>query len=266
MSATLTRVVPSALFDVRNPQRLLERSVMVYRRTWLIFVSGFFEPLFYLLSIRVGLSALVGDIDVDGQLVPYDQFVAPALLAASAMNGAVFDSTMNIFFKIKQSHLYDAVLATPMSAGDVALGEIGFAVIRGGAYSAAFLVTMWVMGMVQSPWAVLAVPAAVLIGFAFASIGMACTTYMRNWADFEYVPAVTLPLFLFSATFYPISQYGSWAWVVQLSPLYHGVVLVRAANLGVWSPVLLVHAGILVVLTIVGIAIAARRIEALLLK
>ena len=232
MSATLTRVVPTALLDVRNPQRLLERSVMVYRRTWLIFVSGFFEPLFYLLSIRVGLSALVGDVDVDGQLVPYDQFVAPALLAASAMNGAVFDSTMNIFFKIKQSHLYDAVLATPMSAGDVALGEIGFAVIRGGAYSAAFLVTMWVMGMVESPWAILAVPAAVLIGFAFASIGMACTTYMRSWADFEYVPAVTLPLFLFSATFYPISQYGSWAWVVQLSPLYHGVVLVRAANLG----------------------------------
>ena len=110
------------------------------------------------------------------------------------------------------------------------------------------------MGMVQSPWAVLAVPAAVLIGFAFASIGMACTTYMRNWADFEYVPAVTLPLFLFSATFYPISQYGSWAWVVQLSPLYHGVVLVRAANLGVWSPVLLVHAGILVALTVIGIA------------
>jgi len=80
------------------------------------------------------------------------------------------------------------------------------------------------------------------------------------------VPAVTLPLFLFSATFYPISQYGSWAWVVQLSPLYHGVVLVRSANLGVWSPVLLVHAGILLALTVIGIAIAARRIEALLLK
>ena len=125
---------------------------------------------------------------------------------------------------------------------------------------------MWVMGMVESPWAVLAVPAAVLIGFAFASIGMACTTYMRTWADFEYVPSVTLPLFLFSATFYPVSQYGSLGWLVQLSPLYHGVVLVRAANLGEWSPVLLVHAGILVAITLVGIAIAARRIESLLLR
>ena len=266
MSATLTRIVPDALLDVRSPQRLLERSVMVYRRTWLIFVSGFFEPLFYLLSIRVGLSALVGDIEVGGKLVPYDQFVAPALLAASAMNGAVFDSTMNIFFKLKHSHLYDAVLATPMSAGDVAVGEIGFAVVRGAAYSTAFLITMWIMGMVESPWAVMAVPAAILIGFAFAAVGMACTTYMRNWADFEYVPSVTLPLFLFSATFYPISQYGEWGWVVQLSPLYHGVVLVRAANLGEWSPVLLVHAGILVALTLVGSVIAARRIKTLLLK
>ncbi len=266
MSATVARIVPEALFDIRSPQRLMERSVMVYRRTWIIFVSGFFEPLFYLLSIRVGLSALVGDVEVGGELVPYDMFVAPALLAASAMNGAVFDSTMNIFFKIKQSHLYDTVLATPMSAADVAVGEIGFAVVRGGAYSAAFLLTMWVMGMVESPWAVLAVPAAVLIGFAFASIGMAATTYMRSWADFEYVPSVTLPLFLFSATFYPVSQYGEWGWLVQLSPLYHGVVLVRAANLGEWSPVLLVHAGILAVITVVGVAIAARRIESLLLK
>jgi len=266
VSATLTRVVPTALLDVRNPQRLLERSVMVYRRTWLIFVSGFFEPLFYLLSIRVGLSALVGDVDVDGRLVPYDQFVAPALLAASAMNGAVFDSTMNIFFKIKQSHLYDAVLATPMSAGDVALGEIGFAVIRGGAYSAAFLVTMWVMGMVQSPWAVLAVPAAVLIGFAFASIGMACTTYMRTWADFEYVPAVTLPLFLFSATFYPVSEYEGWAWVVQLSPLYHAVAVARGLSMGVWSWTYIVHISVLVAMGLFGLIATAKRIDKLLIK
>jgi lipooligosaccharide transport system permease protein len=264
-SATLTRIVPDVVFDVRSPQRLMERSVMVYRRTWIIFVSGFFEPLFYLLSIRIGLTALVGDVEVDGRLAPYDQFVAPALLAASAMNGAVFDSTMNVFHKIKHSKLYDTVLGTPLSAGDVAVGEIGFAVVRGGTYSVAFLLTMWAMGMVESPWAVMAVPAAVLIGFAFASIGMAATTYMRSWSDFEYVPSVTLPLFLFSATFYPLSQYGQWAWVVQLSPLYHGVVLVRAANFGEWSPSLLVHAGVLIAITAVGMTLAARRIERLLL-
>ena len=181
------------------------------------------------------------------------------------MNGAVFDSTMNVFYKMKYARLYDTVLATPLTAGDVAVGEISFAVVRGALYSTAFLLTMWVLGMVQSPWVVLSVPACVLIGFAFASAGMACTTFMRSWADFEYIPAVTLPLFLFSATFYPIEHYGDWAWLVQLSPLYHGVVLVRAANLGVWSNELIGHAAVLVAITVAGIAVAARRVEALLL-
>jgi len=263
---TATRIVPDVLLDVRRPQRMIERSVMVYRRSWIIILTGFFEPLFYLLSIRIGLSQLVGDVEIGGRSIPYDEFVAPALMAAAAMNGAVFDSTMNVFYKLKHAKLYDSVLATPLSAGDVAVGEIGFAVIRGLLYSTAFLATMWALGMVQSAWVVLALPACVLIAFAFASIGMACTTFMRTWADFEYVPAVTLPLFLFSATFYPLSEYGQWAWAVQLSPLYHGVALVRAANLGEWSPVLVAHAGVLIGLAVVGMSIAARRIESLLLK
>lgn len=267
MSSALAgaRIVPAAVFDIRRPQRLIERSAMVYRRTWLILVSGFFEPLFYLLSIRVGLAALVGEVELGGELVAYDLFVAPGLLAASAMNGAVFDTTGNVFYKLKNSRLYDAVLTTPLSAGDVAAGEIGFAVIRGTLYGAAFLATMWVLGMVESPWAVLAVPAASLVAFTFAAVGMACTTFMRVWADMEYVPAVTLPLFLFSATFYPVSSYGEWGWLVQLSPLYHGVALIRAANLGEWSPALLAHAGVLVAIALVGTAVAARRVERLLL-
>ena len=264
-SGTLTRILPDVLLDVRRPQRMIERSAMVYRRNWMVIFSGFFEPLFYLLSIRIGLSALVGDIEIDGRLIPYDEFVAPGLMAAAAMNGAVFDSTMNVFHKWKQTKLYDSLLATPLSAGDVAVGEIGFAVIRGLMYSTAFLLTMLALGMVRSPWMVLSIVACVLIGFAFASIGMACTTFMRSWADFEYVPAVTLPLFLFSATFFPLSSYGQWGWIVQLSPLYHGVALVRAANLGEFSPALFVHAGVLVGLSITGITITARRIESLLL-
>jgi lipooligosaccharide transport system permease protein len=263
--AAHTRIVPAVVFDIKRPHLLVERSLMVTRRSWVAMVSGFFEPLFYLLSIRIGLSALVGDLEVGGQLIAYDAFVAPGLMAASAMNGAVFDSTMNVFFKLKITKLYDSVLSTPLSAGDVALGEIMFAVLRGAIYSTAFMVTMWVMGMVESPWFLLSVPACVLIGFAFASIGMALTTFMRSFEDFEYVPAATLPLFLFSATFYPVSQYGEWGWVVQLSPLYHGVELIRAANLGEWRVELLAHIAVLVVITIVGSAIAARRIERLLL-
>ena len=119
---------------------------MVNRRTWLVMFSGFFEPLFYLLSIRIGVGELIGDVTVGGVTVDYAEFVAPALLAASAMNGAIYETTMNVFFKLKYERLYDTVLATPMSPADVALGEIGWAVIRGGLYSAAFLVTMTALG------------------------------------------------------------------------------------------------------------------------
>lgn len=264
-SAIVTRIVPAVLFDVRRPQRLVERSLVVTRRGWLMVVSGFFEPLFYLLSIRVGLSALVGDVDVGGELVPYDEFVAPGLMAASAMNGAVFDSTMNVFHKWKHARLYDSLLATPLSAGDIAVGEVTWAVIRGLLYSTAFLMTMLALGMVGSPWMVLSIGACVLIGFAFAAVGMACTTFAKSWADFDYLPAVTLPLFLFSATFYPLSSYGEWSWVVQLSPLYHGVALIRAANVGEFSSSIIVNIAVLGGLAIIGTAITARRIEKLLL-
>jgi lipooligosaccharide transport system permease protein len=259
------RIVPVELFGARRPQRMVERSLFVYRRSWLVVVSGFFEPLFYLLSIRIGFAALIGDVTVDGRTIGYAEFVAPALMAAAAMNGAIYDSTMNVFYKLKVSKLYDSVLATPMSTADVALGEIAWAMLRGLVYSTAFVVTMWALGMTMSPWIVLALPACVLLGFAFAAVGMAVTSYMRTWSDFEYVPAVQVPLFLFSATFFPLEQYGGWSWLVQLSPLYHGVALVRAANLGEWSWGLVGHVAFLVALAGLGLAVTARRLRTMLL-
>ena len=270
-SATITatsglRIIPAAVFDLRRPHRMLERSLMVTRRNWMVVFSGFFEPLFYLLSIRIGMSDLVGDVTFGGLPIGYAEFVAPALMASSAMNGAIYDSTMNVFFKLKYARLYDAVLATPMSPADVALGEIGWAVSRGSLYSVAFLGTMAALGMTGSVWSIAAVPFCILIAFAFASVGMAVTTYMRSWVDFEYVTASTLPLFLFSATFYPLTSYGDWGWVVQLSPLYHGVALVRAANTGTLDASALAHVGVLLALTFVGLAVASRRVRTLLLN
>jgi lipooligosaccharide transport system permease protein len=260
------RVIPGAVLDLRRPHRMLERSLMVTRRNWMVVFSGFFEPLFYLLSIRIGMSELVGDVTFGGKPIDYAEFVAPALMASSAMNGAVYDSTLNVFFKLKYARLYDAVLATPMSPADVALGEIAWAVTRGTLYAMAFLGTMAALGMTGSIWSLAAVPFCVLIAFAFASVGMAVTTYMRSWVDFEYVTASTVPLFLFSATFYPLSSYGDWGWVVQLSPLYHGVAMVRALNLGEPSWTFMAHAGVLAGLALAGIAVTSHRIERLLLR
>jgi lipooligosaccharide transport system permease protein len=176
----LWRIVPPALRGSRRGQRLIERNVYVYRRTWLIIVSGFFEPVFYLVSIRLGLGSLVGSVDVNGQSVPYAEFVAPALLATSAMNGAIYDSTMNVFYKLKYARTYDAVLATPLGVGDVAVGEVGWALMRGSLYATAFLVVMTVMGLASSPLVILCLPTALLIGFAFAAVGLAGCSYARS--------------------------------------------------------------------------------------
>ncbi len=264
----MPRVVPPMMFGGRRAARLVERNAMVYRRIWLILVSGFFEPLFYLLSIGVGVGELVGDITLpDGRIIDYTAFVAPALLASSAMNGAVYDSTFNVFDKLKWRKIYDAVLATPIGAGDVALGEITWALIRGLIYATAFLVVMLAMGLVLSPWAVLALPAAVLIGFAFAACGMAATTYMRTWLDFEWVQLAVLPMFLFSATFYPLSTYGpALQWVVRVTPLYQGVALLRGLTTGDVGPELVVPVVYLVTMGLIGLSVASRRLERLLLR
>ena len=260
------RIVPPAVLAARRPQRMLERQWIVNRRGgWTILLTGFFEPLFYLLSIRAGFGGLVGDVTDGGRTVPYAEFVAPALFASSAMNGSIYEST-NVFFKLKYEKTYDAVLATPMTSGDVAVGEMLYATARGALYAAAFLVTMWALGMTASPWAITMLPVAMLLAFAFSAVAIAATTFMRTWADFEYVPALTLPMLLFSATFYPVSGYGEWRWLVQLSPLYHGVTVARDLNQGIWEWTHLAHVGVLVAMAVVGISVTARRIEALLLK
>ncbi len=247
--------------------RLVYRNVVVGRRAWLLILSGFFEPVFFLLGIGIGVGKLVGDVSYQGELLSYKDFVAPAMLAAAAMNGAIYESTINVFAKLKWLKAYDAILATPLGIRDVALGELTYALMRGGVYAGGFVVVMLAMGLIASWWAVLAVPAAILVGAAFAAVGLIGVTFMRSWADFSLIELVTLPLFLFSATFVPLDEYPPVAqWIVPLTPLYHGVELLRELTLGAVSASTLVHVGYLVVMTLVGLAIADRRLEKLLLK
>ena len=247
---------------------LIERHARAYGHAWVMLVSGFFEPLFYLLSIGVGLGKLVGSVTgPGGHPIDFPSFVAPALLASSAMNGAVFDSTFNVFFRLKYAKLYDAALATPMRADEIALGEIGWALIRGGLYGFAFMVVMLALGLVHSVWAVADVPAALLIGFAFAGTGMAATTFMKSWQHFEYVTLATLPMFLFSTTFYPLTVYPRPLQIaVECTPLYQGVALLRGLTLGVMEPGLLWSVAYLTIMGAIGLYIAGVRITRLLLK
>jgi lipooligosaccharide transport system permease protein len=265
----LARIAPPIPFvGSRRAARLVERNIMSYRRNWLLLVSGFFEPVFYLFGIGYGLGSLIPSVTgLDGRPISYGLFVAPALLASSAMNGAIYDSTFNVFFKLRYAKTYDAVLATPLGVGDVALGEVTWALIRGTLYSIGFVVVMALFGLVASPWAILVLPAAMLIGFAFAAVGMAATTFMRAWTDFDYIIMVTLPLFLFSATFYPLTAYPEpIRTIVTLTPLYHGVDLLRGLTTGVVGPWMLVHVAYLLVMGAIGLVIVSRRLDKLLLK
>ena len=225
---------------------LIERNLMVYRRTWLTIISGFFEPIFYLFALGLGLGHYVGSVHG----VSYASYIAPALLAASAMNGAV----------------YDAMLSTPVSPTDVAIGETAWAQFRGLLYATGFVITIAALGLIHSWWGLLTLPAAMVVGFGFAGMAIGTSTFLRSWQDFDTVQLVQLPMFLFSATFYPLSVYPVVIqWFVRFSPLYHAIQLIRSLTLGTVGPIMLVHAGYLIALGCFGIWLARRRMAGLLL-
>ena len=245
---------------------LVNRSFIVYRQAWKLFLTGFLEPVFFLFSIGIGVGQLIESFEVNGAAVPYAEFVAPGMLAVSAFNGALLDSTYNVFFKLRYMKLYDQMLATPLTTADIARGEIIWGQLRGSSYSAAFLLLMWVMGMLHSWTAILALPAALLIGFAFSAVCMATTTWMTSWQDFDKITLLQIPLFLFSATFFPITAYDGWLrWVVEATPLYRGVVLCRELTLGQVGWESLVSVVYLVVMGLIGLFVVRRRLDKLLL-
>jgi lipooligosaccharide transport system permease protein len=259
------RITPSAGASM---WRLVQRNYLSYRSYWWVFLSGMFEPVLYLLSIGIGVGGLVGDFTLaDGSTVGYVEFVAPAMLATSAMNGAIMDATYSVFFKLRYDKLYEGILATPVRPVDIARGEITWSLLRGAIYSGVFILVMLAMGLVQSWWMVLGLPAAMLIAFAFAGAGMALTTWMKSWQDFEYIQLGIVPMFLFSATFFPLSTYpDAVEVVVQCTPLYQGVVLTRDMALGSMGWDSVVAATYLAVMGSIGLAVASRRVGTLLLK
>ena len=173
----------------------------------------------------------------DGRVVAYAAFVAPALLATAAMNGAVFETIFNVFFKLNYAKTYDGVLATPMGITEIAIGEMLWALMRAALYAVAMFVIMLIFGLILSPWGMLMVPAALLVAAAFAAAGLAGTSYLRTVNDFD-VPMglIVMPMFLFSGTFFPIEvvyRRLSDQVFVQLTPLYHAINLIRGLSTGI---------------------------------
>ncbi|TPW73495.1 ABC transporter [Schumannella sp. 10F1B-5-1] len=251
-----------------NARSVVVRGLVATRSTnWIVVLTGVVEPVFYLLSLGVGLgSYITGVTDPQGNPITYAAFIAPALLAVSAMNGAVYDSTWNVFFKMHFGKLYQGMLATSLGPLDIALGEILLALLRGGVYGTIFLVVMTALGLNLSWTAVLALPALLLIAFGFASLGMAVTSYMKTFQHMDWIQFAMLPMFLLSATFYPLSVYPEpIQWFIQAMPLWHGVELIRSLTTGAIGPMLLVHVLYYAVMIAVGMIFTTRRLRALFL-
>jgi lipooligosaccharide transport system permease protein len=249
---------------------MVQRSLTVYKHTWMVIFSGFFEPVFYLLGIGIGLGALVPDIAGTN----YAAFVLPGLLASSCLNGAMSDGMFNIFFKLHFQKTYDGILATPMTVPDIALGETLWAVTRSSLYAAAFLVVALVMGsllgqpLLLSPWAVAAFPAAVFVSATFAGMTLCMTTVIRTFEDFDPVMGLlVMPMFLFSGIFFPIAQFPDpLQWLVAALPLYHAVELLRALTTGAVGAGVIGHILYLAVVGSSAFIVALRRLERKLVK
>ncbi len=251
-------------------RRLVERNIMVYRHQWIIIFSGVFEPIFYLLGIGLGVGGIVREVRLpNGELVAYAAFVAPALVATAAMNGAVFETIFNVFFKLNYATTYEGVLATPMGITEIAIGEMLWALMRATLYAISMFVIMLFMGLVLSPWGILMIPAALLVAAAFAAAGLAGTSYLRTVNDFD-VPMglIVMPMFLFSGTFFPIEGVlpGPLVAVIQLTPLYHGINLIRGLSTGMLGLAQVWDLLYLVVFFAVCMWLAMRQMERKLIK
>ena len=253
----------------RNARAVIGRGLLATKSTnWLVMLSGFFEPVLFLISMGVGLGSIVGPVQgPGGGDISYAAYIAPALLAVSAMNGAVYDSTWNVFFKMNFAKLYQGMLYTSLGPLDVALGEIFLALLRGLLYALGFTAVMGVMGLVTTPWALLMVPASVLIAFGFASIGMGITSFLKTFQQMDWINFIMLPMFLFSATFYPLSVYPQpIQWFIQAMPLWHGVELLRQISVGAFTAATPLHIGYYLVMTAVGMLLTTVRLRQLFLK
>jgi lipooligosaccharide transport system permease protein len=226
--------------DLTTALSVWRRNVTEYGHTWMTnMLPNFFDPVLYLLGMGLGLGMFLGR-EVGG--LSYIEFIAPGLMAASAMQGASFETTYNVFVKMNFAKLYDAYLATPAQIQDIAFGELLWAVSRGLIYGMAFLCvligfTLAGYGIIVSPWALLLPLAMALTAMMFALIGLTFTASIRNinYYGFYYTLWLT-PLFLFSGIFFPLDDPniagGHGEKIAWFTPLFHAVRLMRGLAQG----------------------------------
>jgi lipooligosaccharide transport system permease protein len=262
--------VPGFATIVGGASRVLQRNLLVYRRTWRGSLFGsFLTPLLYLTAMGIGLGTLMAN-GARGMLggVSYVDFLGPGILASSCMQSASFESTYPILGKIMWRRNYEAILATPIQVHHVLLGELSWIAFRMTTMSSVFLVVLTLFGIPRSPLALLAIPFAVLTGLSFAAPIMAFSATRTNDSGFAAIfRFVVNPLFLFSGTFFPVSQLpDAIEWVAAATPLYHGVALIRGAVLDAMPSTWPLHLGYLLVFLAITAYVAYRLLYRRLVK
>jgi lipooligosaccharide transport system permease protein len=223
----------------RHALAVWHRNFAMYRRTWkLNILPNFFEPLLYLASIGIGVGAYVQEMGGTS----YAAFLAPGLVAVSAMNGASFEVTYNAFVRLNFEKTYESMLTTPVQPEDLLAGEILWAVTRASIYGGCFFLAVAAVGLAPLPGSLWALPAIPLTGLLFAALGIAFALRIRTIDLFSFYFTLFLtPLFLFSDVFFPLQERlaGGWLALAEALPLLHPVRLMRAAFRGEGGLVLL---------------------------
>ena len=251
---------------IASSRRVWQRNFLVYRRLWHRSIAfGFLQPILFLTAMGIGVGALMSadDLSAFGG-VPYIDWLGPGLLSAMAMQTATFESTYPIMNKIMWGRNYEAMLSTPLTTRNLVVGELLWVSFRIGTLAAVFLVVLTAFGITRSPWAVLAVPVAMLIGVAFSSCLLAFTATQRNDVGFSALFRFVInPLFLFSGTFFPLSRLpDAVEWIAWATPLYHGVQLIRGlvlADLNLAAAPL--HLAYLGTMLVIGVTLADRNLR-----
>ncbi len=232
---------------------------------WLA-LAGFCEPIYYLVALGLGVGALIGDTWSSGSRGPYLYYIAPGLLAVSVMNGALYVCMNNAFLRIRYTGVYNALLSGPVGSVELVLGEVAVGVTRSGIYAAGFVaIGCGLSSFASVGGAVLSLPVCLIVGMAFGAVGLAIAFIVPSQQHLAMVRLAMLPLVLFSGAMYPISVLPEWLQMVIVSlPLWHGVELLRAVLMlqfgGVW-----LHLVYFVVMALLGLWVAERRVRARLL-
>lgn len=256
---------------VAAPIRVLEAQYRTYKRTWRgTVISTFLQPVLFLAAIGVGLGNLVDDGAGDATLpIAYLAFLATGILPATAMQTGASDGAWPVMAGFKWRKDYHATIATPISVRDLILGRFGFAAIRITFVLTIYTIIMALFGAVPVWPGVLGIPPAVLTGLTFTALVTAYTCTLENEIGLANLFRFGIvPLFLFSGTFFPISQLPDWMEpLAPLTPLYHGVELVRKLVLTdleeplISSAPMWVHVGYLVVFLVIGTVLAVRFLD-----